>query len=302
MGFPSVVTDYSTSDGTEALRHLLGEQVFSFPKPPGLVRDLILQATGPQDLVLDSFAGSGTTAEAVMRANSLDGGQRRFLAIELSEEVASTITRKRINAVINGHREDGSPCGSSDFELLGEEKLTLTNLRKGPELIEAFNDLVEAHRDDYEEVTKVIEGSFLRVYGRTISSDGLAGGYRYCTLGSVLFDASGTISADVRFGDLAAHVFFSETGTPLQKRASGKTPLLDVHQARAIYLLYNGVLGDRRPASGNVLTRAVADDLPPHPEGEGSRIVYGEACRLGDKALESYGITFRQIPFDLKIG
>ena len=106
----------------------------------------------------------------------------------------------------------------------------------------------------------------------------------------------------MRFSDLAAHVFFSETGAPLPKRHSGKTPLLGVHQGRAIYLLYNGVLGDRRPAGGNVLTRAVADDLPPHPESAGVRIVYGEACRLGDKALESYGITFRQLPFDLKIG
>jgi hypothetical protein len=83
---------------------------------------------------------------------------------------------------------------------------------------------------------------------------------------------------------------------------TGKTPLLGVHQGRAIYLLFNGVLGDRRPAGGNVLTHAVAEDLPPHPEGAGPRIVFGEACRLGPKAIADYGITFRQIPFDLKVG
>jgi hypothetical protein len=121
-------------------------------------------------------------------------------------------------------------------------------------------------------------------------------------LGETLFEADGSITGTVRFADLAAHLFFAETGAPLPRRSNGKTPLLGVHQGRALYLLFNGVLGDKRPAGGNVLTHAVAEALPPHPDGTGPRIVFGEACRLGDKALASYGITFRQIPFDLKIG
>ena len=105
----------------------------------------------------------------------------------------------------------------------------------------------------------------------------------------------------MRFAELAAHVFFTETGSPIPKRADGRTPLLGVHQGKAVYLLFNGVLGDRRPAGGNVLTHAVADELPPHPAGKGPRVVYGEACRLGSKSLNHYGITFRQIPFELKV-
>ena len=50
-----------------------------------------------------------------------------------------------------------------------------------------------------------------------------------------------------------------------------------------------------------MLTHAVADELPPHPAGKGPRVVYGEACRLGPKSLNHYGITFRQIPFELKV-
>jgi hypothetical protein len=79
---------------------------------------------------------------------------------------------------------------------------------------------------------------------------------------------------------------------------------LGVHQGKAVYLLFNGVLGDKRPAGGNVLTHDVAADLPAHPAGpgaQGGRVVYGEACRLGPKSLEHYGITFRQIPFELKV-
>jgi hypothetical protein len=73
-----------------------------------------------------------------------------------------------------------------------------------------------------------------------------------------------------------------------------------------VYLLFNGVLGDKRPAGGNVLTHDVAAHLPAHPHGPGDsgggpRVVYGEACRLGPRSLERYGITFRQIPFELKV-
>jgi adenine-specific DNA-methyltransferase len=50
-----------------------------------------------------------------------------------------------------------------------------------------------------------------------------------------------------------------------------------------------------------VLTHLIAQDLPAHPLSKGPRVVYGEACRLGPKALEHYGITFRQIPFELKV-
>lgn len=83
--------------------------------------------------------------------------------------------------------------------------------------------------------------------------------------------------------------------------ASGKSPLLGVHNGTAVYLLFNGVLGDKRPAGGNVLTHAIAQDLPAHPNGDGPRIVYGEACRLGPKSLAQYGLTFRQVPFELKV-
>ena len=303
MGFPSVITEHSTSHGTEALRDLLGDQAFSFPKAPGLVRDLILQVTGPEDVVLDSFAGSGTTAEAVLAANAQDGGRRRFLLIEMSEEVATQVTRKRLATVITGNREDGSNWERATADLLGEERITLTSLRNGAELFAKVDDVIESHREDYDEVKRVIEDGVLRIYGKKRECGvGYGGGVRFCKLGNALFDEAGAVSEHVRFGDLAAHMFFAETGAPIPKRASGKSPLLGVHQGRALYLLFNGVLGDKRPASGNILTHAVAEALPPHPDGSGPRIVFGEACRLGEKALASYGITFRQIPFDLKIG
>ncbi len=79
-----------------------------------------------------------------------------------------------------------------------------------------------------------------------------------------------------------------------------KTPFLGVHEGRGIYLLFNGILGDKRPASGNVLTNevlAAIDRICPH---HGPKIIYGEACRLGAARLAAAGVTFKHIPYDVK--
>ncbi|HQR06700.1 MAG TPA: hypothetical protein PLN21_07755 [Gemmatales bacterium] len=126
---------------------------------------------------------------------------------------------------------------------------------------------------------------------------GLGGGFRFCTLGQSLFDENGQIRSEASFSDLASHVYFTESGEPIPKRA-GKSPLLGIHNGRAIYLLFNGVLGDKRPGGGNVLTHAIAKDLPAH---DGPKVVYGEACRLSAASLKQYGIIFKQVPFELKV-
>ena len=125
------------------------------------------------------------------------------------------------------------------------------------------------------------------------AGQGLGGGFRFCTLGDPLFDEDGGIRPTVGYRDLAQHVYFVETGHALDAGAACP-PRLGVHAGTAVYLLYNGVLGDRRPEGGNVLTRAVLAALPPH---DGPRVIYGEACRLGAARLEQEGITFKQIPY-----
>ena len=96
-----------------------------------------------------------------------------------------------------------------------------------------------------------------RPAGQNAKEEGLGGGFRYCTLGATLFDADGQIRSEVKFDDLARHVFFIETGEPLPKKASGKTPFIGAAKGIGVYLLYNGVLGDKSPQGGNVLTTAV---------------------------------------------
>lgn len=126
----------------------------------------------------------------------------------------------------------------------------------------------------------------------------LKDGFRFCTLAEPLFDEAGQIRSEVSFPDLAAHVYFTETGEPIPQRATGKTPLVGVCNGVAYYLLFNGVLGDKRPAGGNVLTAAVLETLPPHA---GPRIVFGESCRLGEARLRRERITFKQVPYEIKV-
>jgi adenine-specific DNA-methyltransferase len=74
-----------TEEGSSAIQDLFGAKVFTYPKPPSLMRELVRQSAGPDDWVLDFFAGSGTTAQAVMETNLEDGGRRRFVVVSHPE-------------------------------------------------------------------------------------------------------------------------------------------------------------------------------------------------------------------------
>ena len=78
---------------------------FDFPKPTQLIEYLLGFYSGPESIVLDSFAGSGTTAHAVLNMNKADGGNRRFILVEMMD-YADSITAERVKRVIDGYGED----------------------------------------------------------------------------------------------------------------------------------------------------------------------------------------------------
>ncbi|MGO2319119.1 MAG: site-specific DNA-methyltransferase [Vibrio toranzoniae] len=122
------------------------------------------------------------------------------------------------------------------------------------------------------------------------------GGFRFYKLGEAVFDEYGCLNTDIKFPTLASHIWYLETKTPLGNKAD--TPLLGVHNDTAYYLLYNGILGDRRPAGGNVLTSKVLNNLPDIDKHE-RIVIYGESSRLGEARLKQASITFKQIPYDV---
>lgn len=218
---------------------------FSYPKPRRLIEYLIRMATGPNDIVLDSFSGSGTTGHAVMNLNKEFGGSRRFILVEMEELTARTISAPRLSKVISGYSAAG-------------------NTKK--------------------------------------QTSGLQGGFRFCNLGVPLFNEFGDIDPGVTFPDLAAHIFFSETGAPIPQKANGDSSFIGTRKEKAVYLLFSAAeQGIAREAAGNVLTPDVLAQLPSVPEGfAGQRVVYGEGCTVSADRLKAEGVTFKQIPYQIE--
>jgi adenine-specific DNA-methyltransferase len=91
------------ADATRELKEILGRKAFDTPKPVALLRWLISLHADDDALVVDTFAGSGTTAHAVLSLNRDDGGRRRFILIEMERHIAAEITAERVRRVINGY-------------------------------------------------------------------------------------------------------------------------------------------------------------------------------------------------------
>jgi adenine-specific DNA-methyltransferase len=144
---------------------------------------------------------------------------------------------------------------------------------------------------------KVIEGE----QGGASTSLGWkgGGGLRFCTLGERVFNSDGRINQSVRFGTLAAYLWHVETGSAAARVFD--SPCMGTHNGTAYYLLYNGILGDRRPASGNVLTHDVLRAMKEVFPHDGPRVVYGELSRLGPARLAAEQITFKQIPYEIQV-
>jgi len=230
--FVSVLRGFGTTNQMRLFLEKL-ELKFSFPKPINLISYLIDAFTDKDSLILDSFAGSGTTAHAVLKLNHEKNTNRKFIIIEKEASNSEKVIIPRIKSVVNGSKEaDIDKCG---------------------------------------------------------------GGFKFYHLGEEVFDEYGQINHDIKFEHLAAHIWFSETHTPLNKKP--KTPLLGVHKGTAYYLLYNGILGDKRPNGGNVLTSKVFESLTKH---DGPKVIYGETSRIGAVKLEENGIIFKQTPYDVK--
>ena len=220
-------------------------EVFSTPKPTRLIQRILQIATNPGDIVLDSFAGSGTTGHAVLQLNKEDGGNRRFILVELESEIARNITTERLRRVIQGY--------------------TWTDQR-----------------------------------GNERHEERLGGGFRYCNLGATIFQPDGSIHPAVTWEDLARHIWFTETRNPWPGQPSPPTPLpqagegspcLGTFNGVAYYLYFNGI-------GGNVFGPAQLAELPLN---EMPKVVYADTAAVEPAELDEHKVTFKQIPYDVKV-
>ena len=225
-------------DAKKEVKGFNEETVFDTPKPEKLIQKILTLATNENDIVLDSFLGSGTTCAVAHKMN------RRYIGIEMGEH-AKTHVIPRLQQVISG--EQGG-------------------------------------------ISKAVKWQG-------------GGGFSFYTLGSPVFDQDGFLNPEVKFADLASYIWWLDTKTAYPTNRAPTTPLLGVHNGVAYYLLYNGILGDRRPNGGNVLTMPVLHYLEetfPHPLGnDGKRVIFGEASRINQNRLDTLNIEFKQIPYAL---
>ena len=115
-----VIETGMTAEGTKALRAMGIATEFPYPKPPSLIRELVRQSTVSNDLVMDFFAGSGTTAQVVLELNQEDGGQRRFIMVSATEATADApeknicrdVCAERIRRVVGGYGKKAGTGGN----------------------------------------------------------------------------------------------------------------------------------------------------------------------------------------------
>ena len=118
-----VENEFSNDSATKVLTTIFGEKIFDYSKPPSIIEFICKIATDKSSIVLDSFAGSGTTAHAVLKMNQEDGGQRKFILVEMMD-YAESITAERVRRVIHGYGSEKKAVkgtgGNFSYYELGE--------------------------------------------------------------------------------------------------------------------------------------------------------------------------------------
>lgn len=229
--------EYGHNHGaSEEIKRIFGgEKLFNTPKPSKLVKGILQLSTQPNSIILDSFAGSGTTAHAVLEANKKDNGNRKFILVEC-EDYADTLTAERVRRVINGYPFKGN----QKQELLSEKITWSVFEKKHAELLEKIAKVEAKHSKDFDKIKKELKDGVLTVTGERKVDEfapGIGGSFTYCTLGEpIQIESLLTGEAMPSFDALARYVFYTATGQSLETVAKasadgfiGETDLFRIH-------------------------------------------------------------------------
>ncbi|MCY4152013.1 MAG: site-specific DNA-methyltransferase [Aestuariivita sp.] len=159
------------------VKQIFSKAAFDTPKPLRLVGRVVEIASVSDSIIIDSFAGSATTGHAVIEANKRDGGNRRFILVEM-EDYADSLTAERVRRVINGY----TFRGTQRTELL-REKLTWSKFIRAHKLLETIGGIENLHGHEYDAIRKTVKNGDLIVTGEKAveeRAEGLGGSFTYC--------------------------------------------------------------------------------------------------------------------------
>ena len=252
--------------------------------------------------MLDSFAGSATTAHAVLAANKKDGGDRKFILVEC-EDYAETLTAERVRRVINGYAYTGT-----QREELFKQNLTFTDLKKADKLLDQIASIENLDGHRFDKIEKKVKDGVLTVEGvKAVKgyTEGLGGYFTYCTLGEAV-DIDQLLTGEhlPDFAQLGALLFHTATGEALDP---AKVTLPDVQglgylgeaSTFHVWLIYQpelAFLQSREAALTLSKARALADAKP------GKRhLVFAPAKFVSQKLLdaERIPVEFAPLPWAL---
>lgn len=172
---------FSASEhGTKILENILGSrEKFPYPKSlPAVIHSLKVASADKNAIILDFFAGSGTTGHAVLELNKQDGGNRKFILCTNNEnKICEEVTYPRIHNVIKGYKFKGK-----DKTTLFEQKLTFSQLKNLDSIVEEMDKTIEENNTKFDEIEKKFEDNTIKITGiENITSfkDGLNGNLQY---------------------------------------------------------------------------------------------------------------------------
>ena len=292
----------STRHSKQNLSRLMGmksgEDTFITPKPVKLIERVLGIASNKDSIVLDSFAGSGTTAHAVLAANKRDSGNRRFILIEM-EDYADRLTAERIRRVINGYDFKGT----QKTELM-REKITWSKLQKARKLTETVEKIENLHGNEYDTIKKTVKDGELIVTGEKAvaeRAEGLGGTFTYCTLGDPV-ELDKVLSGETlpSYAGIGAALFHMATNRALDPATVREDDFyLGATEGYHVWLIYRPDLEWlKTPEAALTLTRAKAfteTDL------EKRHLVFAPARYVSQKMLaeQNIPVEFVPLPFAL---
>jgi adenine-specific DNA-methyltransferase len=268
------------------------------PKPVELVQRVLEIATTTDSIILDSFAGTGTTAHATLAANKRDGGDRRFVLIEM-EDYADRLTAERVRRVIEGYDFKGS----QQTELL-RERLNWRSLNKADDLIQTVQGVENLHGHEYDRIKKEVKNGDLIVTGEKTFKDranGLGGAFTWCSLGEpVELDKilkGENLPSYAGLGTALFHMATNKALTPSSTREQDF--YLGEADGQHVWLIYKPDI-DWLKSSEAALTLSRAKALAATDPGK-RHLVFAPARFVSQKMLAEHGlpVEFVPLPFAL---